>query len=649
MARPEHSNGDSTSRQAPLRRGRTALAVAVAVVAATGAALVAPSPHAGASAARGSSAAAPRPGLTDPTGDHHGFRHGAVPRIVSSAGPVARFATPQQAPSATRAGTRLLAYGGGLTAGQLVGAGVTTGPPRVYLVFLGGQWGTEGTGAAGRVTFGNDPDGEAGALQTLYGGIGTGGELWSGTVTQYCDGVAVGATSCGSTTQAIPYPTGNVLAGVWYDSSAIASALAGSGVTGHQLALEAEAAATHFGNTTQAANRDVQYVIASPTGSNPDGWSNPRTGYCAYHDDTHDPTIDGGGPVAGPIAAFTNLPYVPDAAGSCGAGSVNNPGILDGATEAASHEFAETLTDQFPEATPPGGWTDSGGEEIGDLCAYISAPAAGAAYNLSMATGTEAVQGLWSNQANGGTGGCVQSAPVDHFVPTITSLSPTSAAVGSSVTISGTNLAGAARVAFGGVTATVVSDGPGSVVALVPGGVGSGPVSVTTSSGTATSGQTFTVAAPTIKGFTSAAAGQNVTITGTNLSGATRVAFNGVTAAMVTDGPTSLVAVVPTDVSPGPLSVQTPGGTATSAKSFSPVPIITSVSPQSGAVGSSVTLGGTGLAGVKKVTIHGKKAAVVTDSPTVIVVTVPKKATSGPLTVATTGGRVTSSASFTVT
>ncbi len=641
MARPERRDGGVTPRWGQHRPGPTVLAVALALVVATGTALAAPATHAGATVSR--------QGLTDPTADHHGFRHGAVPRIVTSAGPVVRFAAPLRTPSATRAGTKLLGYGGGLSAGELVGAGVTTGPPRVYLVFLGSQWGAEGTGSAGRVTFGHDPDGEAGALQTLYGGIGTAGELWSGTVTQYCDGVAVGATSCASADQAIPYPTGNVLAGVWYDSSAIATALAGSGITGHQLALEAEAAATHFGNTTQDANRDVQYVIASPTGSNADGWSNPRTGYCAYHDDTHDPTIDGGGPVTGPIVAFTNMPYVPDAAGSCGAGSVNNPGVLDGATQAASHEFAETLTDQFPEATPPGGWADSRGQEIGDLCAYLSAPAPGAAYNLTMATGTVAVQGLWSNQANGGSGGCVQSAPVDHFVPSINSLSPTSAAVGSSVTISGTNLAGATRVAFNGVTATVVSDGPGTVEALVPSGVSSGPVSVTTPSGTATSGQTFTVAAPTIKQFTSAVVGQSVTITGTNLSGATRVAFNGVTAAVVTDGVTSVVAVVPTNVTPGPLSVQTPGGTATSVRSFSPIPTLTSVSPPSGAVSSSVTLGGTGLAGVKKVTFHGRKATVISDSPTVIVVTVPKKATSGPVTVVTTGGSVTSSTVFTVT
>ncbi len=323
--------------------------------------------------------------------------------------------------------------------------------------------------------------------------------------------------------------------------------------------------------------------------------------------------------------------------------------MLDGATEAASHEYAETLTDQFPEATPPGGWTDAGGSEIADLCAYIAAPAPGAAYDLALATGTVAVQGLWSNLANGGSGGCVQSEPIDHFVPTVTSLTPPSAAVGSPVTITGTNLSGVLGVSFGGVPAGVESDSPSAIVAVVPGGVSSGTVSVTTSSGTATSAQTFTVAVPTVKRFTAAATGQDVTITGTNLSGATRVAFNGIPAVVVTDGIASVVAVVPGGTTPGPITVQTPGGTATSARSFTPVPVVSSTAPSSGAPGGQVTLTGTGLAAVKKVAFHGKRAVVLFDTATVIVVVVPARATTGPVTVVTAGGSASGPAVFTVT
>ena len=294
--------GGAATRPRVRRRPRwAATSVAAGMLAFSWAGAVQAAPPAGASSPRTVPSAPVSPSdlsLTTPTGDRHGFRHGAVPRIESRRGPLRRFVAPR-APRARRAGKELT-YGGGLTAGGLVGAGVTTGPPRVYLVFMGSQWGVEGTGGPGPVTFTGDPDGEAAALQALYGGLGTDGELWSGTVTQYCDGAAVGATSCSSAAEGVPYPTGHVLAGVWYDNSAIATALSGSGATGHQLALEAEAAATHFGNPSQAANRDAQYVLVSPTGSNPDGWSDPRTGYCAYHDDTHDPAIDGGGPAAGP-------------------------------------------------------------------------------------------------------------------------------------------------------------------------------------------------------------------------------------------------------------------------------------------------------------------------------------------------------------
>jgi hypothetical protein len=650
MTSRDHSGGGVTRWGGGRRPRRLAPLGTAALIAVSWAGLMTAAPPAGASSGPAARPAPVTPAdlsLTTPTGGRHGFRHGAVPRIKSRRGPLRRFVAPR-AP-ATHGSKKELSYGGGLTAGGLVGAGVTTGAPRVYLVFMGSQWGAAGTNGSGQVTFTGDPDGEAAALQTLYGGLGTGGELWSGTVTQYCDGVAVGATACSSAAESIPYPTGAVLAGVFYDNSAIATALSSSGATGHQLALEAEGAAAHFGNLSQAANRDAQYVLASPTGTNPDGWNDPLTGYCAYHDDTHDPAIDGGGPVAGPVLAFTNLPYVPDAGAACGAGSVNNPGVLDGATEAASHEYAETLTDQFPESNPPGGWSDPGGQEIADLCAYISAPAPGAAYNLALASGTVAVQGLWSNQANGGAGGCVQAGPVDHFLPTITSISPASAAVGQGVTIDGTNLSGATRVAFHGVNAVVSSDGPSSMVALVPPGVTDGPVTVTTPSGTATSLQTFTVAAPTIARFTAGAVGQGVVITGSNLSGATRVAFDGVPAVVFADSISSVVAIVPAGTSPGPITVQTPGGTAASAKAFAPVPVVTSVTPASGGVGALVTVAGSGLAGARKVTFGNRKAVVVSDSPSAVVVAVPRRAVSGPVTVVTRGGSASGPSAFTVT
>ncbi|MBV9380445.1 MAG: hypothetical protein JOY82_16040, partial [Streptosporangiaceae bacterium] len=174
-----------------------------------------------------------------------------------------------------------LSYGGGID-----GIGVTTGHEKVYLVFYGSQWGSQGTDSSGDVTLSGDPSGEAPYLQQLIKGLGTNNELWSGVMTQYCDGVATGAQSCpASNTKHVAYPSGGALSGVWVDES---SASPGS-ASGHQLGAEAVKAAAHFGNTTAAANRNAQYVIASPTGTNPDGWL--TQGFCAWHDYNGDSTL----------------------------------------------------------------------------------------------------------------------------------------------------------------------------------------------------------------------------------------------------------------------------------------------------------------------------------------------------------------------
>lgn len=79
--------------------------------------------------------------------------------------------------------------------------------------------------------------------------------------------------------------------------------------------------------------------------------------------------------------------------------------------------------------------------------------------------------------------------------PTITSFTPTSGPVGTSVTITGTNLTGATAVRFGGVAATTFTVNPAGtqITATVPTGAVTGPISVTTPSGTATSSTNFTV------------------------------------------------------------------------------------------------------------------------------------------------------------
>jgi serine protease len=320
----------------------------------------------------------------------HPYRHGVTPTI-------AQFQKMQQWSNqhhqAVAASANDLNYGGGID-----GIGVTTGHEKVYLVFYGSQWGTQGTDGNGNVTLSGDPSGEAPYVQQFLKGLGTDSELWSGVMTQYCDGVGTGSQSCpASNTEHVAYPSGGALAGVWVDESTSSP----SSATGHQLGAEAVNAAAHFGNTTAASNRDAQYVILSPTGTNPDGWL--TNGFCAWHDYNGDSTLSGG-PVTSPYGdiAFTNLPYITDAGTSCGQDFVNSNGTLDGVSIVEGHEYAETITDQ----NPPGGWTDSSGSETGDKCAWITPGTSGGSFDLTLATGTFAVQTTWANDGSGGSGSC---------------------------------------------------------------------------------------------------------------------------------------------------------------------------------------------------------------------------------------------------
>jgi kumamolisin len=77
--------------------------------------------------------------------------------------------------------------------------------------------------------------------------------------------------------------------------------------------------------------------------------------------------------------------------------------------------------------------------------------------------------------------------------PTVTSFSPTSGAVGTSVSLTGTNFTGATAVRFNGTSATFTVNSATSISTSVPTGATTGPISVTNASGTGTSATSFTV------------------------------------------------------------------------------------------------------------------------------------------------------------
>ena len=327
----------------------------------------------------------------------HAYRHGATP-TVSTEAKMRQWAKshPQSAVPAAGTAANDLNYGGGID-----GIGVTTGHEKVYLVFYGSQWGSQSTNANGDVTLSGDPSGAAPYVQEFLKGLGTNNELWSGVMTQYCEGVAAGTQICpAGNTSHVGYPTGGALAGVWVDESTASP----SAASGHQLGVEAVNAASHFGNTTAALNRNAQYVIFSPHNANPDNYM--TGGFCAWHDYNGDTTLSGGA-VSSSVGdvSFTNLPYLLDVGTSCGQDFVNSSGTLDGFSIVEGHEYAETITDQ----NPAGGYTDSSGAENGDKCAWITPGTSGGSFDLTDAAGTFAVQTTWGNDGNNNNGACQAS------------------------------------------------------------------------------------------------------------------------------------------------------------------------------------------------------------------------------------------------
>ena len=217
-------------------------------------------------------------------------------------------------------------------------------------------------------------------------------------------------------------------------------------------------------------------------------------------------------------------------------------------------------------------------------------------------------------------GGPSANTAADNFTfvapPTVTSLSPDNGLTtgGTVVTINGTNLAGATGVKFGslaGLNVTQVS--ATQLRATTPAGsAGVVDVSVTTvggtSANTAADNFTYVVPPPVITGISPStgvvAGGTEVTITGTNLAGATGVKFGSVAGTNLQQVSATQVKATSPLGSAGSVdvSVTTAGGTSANVAAdnftyFVPTPVVTSISPSSGptAGGTQVTITGQNL------------------------------------------------------
>jgi uncharacterized repeat protein (TIGR03803 family) len=148
---------------------------------------------------------------------------------------------------------------------------------------------------------------------------------------------------------------------------------------------------------------------------------------------------------------------------------------------------------------------------------------------------------------------------------------------------------------------------------------------------------------------TSGKVAKAVGILGGGFTGTTNVNFNGTNATFTAASSTYITTTVPNGATTGFVNATTPGGALKSIQKFRVTPAVLSLSPGSGAVGSTVTITGNSFTGATRVTFGVGKVAVFTvNSYTQITATVPVGAVTGKISVGTPGGTATSPTVFTV-
>lgn len=234
--------------------------------------------------------------------------------------------------------------------------------------------------------------------------------------------------------------------------------------------------------------------------------------------------------------------------------------------------------------------------------------------------------------------------PNDQFTyippPTITSISPNQGptAGGTTVTITGTGFTGATTVGFGFTHATFTVNSDTQITATAPAGtVGPVAVFVITSFGISNEDKTYTyVTTPTITNVSpnggTVAGGTSVTITGTNLVGATSVNFGATpaTSFFYRTGDGAIIAVSPAGSGDVDVRVSNSVGTSplTPADVFTyfQTPTVTNVNPNSGPGfgGTFLDIIGTNFDGATSV-MFGSEPAIpfIVHSPTLITASSP--------------------------
>jgi hypothetical protein len=275
--------------------------------------------------------------------------------------------------------------------------GPVQGDPELYLLFWGSWWksncsDTQGNGSADETY-----------LYDYYHGMGSSADNVSPIASQYGDANGT-------------HPTFPTVAGQAFITWNADCTDPPQSATDAQLAAEAASYASFLQSSGFTIDNNTQILVISPSGTNPGGGFGSQ--YCAYHNWTQ--MSDG------TFLSWTNLPYIPDAGGNCGANIIQNG--FDGWSIVGGHEYMESVSDPFVNSPSPGSaWYDDQGFEIGDKCAWT-----GLFTETLGSWGTFAQQPEWDNS----TSSC---QPVDRISVNNPGNQTTTAGTGVSLQINGSS------------------------------------------------------------------------------------------------------------------------------------------------------------------------------------------------------------------